>query len=74
MNNISRRDFLKGALAGSAAVALSSIPGVAAFAESKPLYNPGTYSATATGINTVIVTMTFSEDAHTKKFLLLLET
>ena len=66
MNNLSRRDFLKGALAGTAAVALSSVTGVAAFAEgSKGLYTPGTYSATATGINTVMVTMTFSEDAIT---------
>ena len=66
MKNISRRDFLKGALAGSAAVALSSVTGAAAFAEGKALYTPGTYSATATGINTVIVTMTFSEDAITE--------
>lgn len=65
MKELSRRDFIKGALAGSAAVALSSVAGVSAFAESKALYTPGTYSATATGINTVIVTMTFSEDAIT---------
>ncbi len=39
--NISRRDFLKGALAGSAAVALSSVAGVTAFADdAKALYTP----------------------------------
>ena len=61
--NISRRDFLKGALAGSAAVALSSVAGVSAFADdAKALYTPGTYSATAKGIaSDVKVTMTFSE-------------
>ncbi len=65
MKQISRRDFLKGALAGSAAVALGSVTGISAFAEGKGIYTPGTYSATATGINTVLVTMTFSEDAIT---------
>ena len=46
MKNISRRDFLKGALAGSAAVALSSVTGISAFAEeTKAIYAPGTYSA-----------------------------
>ena len=67
MKNISRRDFLKGALAGSAAVALSSVTGISAFAEeTKALYTPGTYSATAKGIaSDVKVTMTFSETAIT---------
>lgn len=65
MKQISRRDFLKGALAGSAAAALGSVTGISAFAEGKGIYTPGTYSATATGINTVMVTMTFSEDAIT---------
>lgn len=66
MKQLSRRDFLKGALAGSAAVALSSVAGVTAFAdEGKGIYTPGTYSATATGIGTVLVTMTFSADAIT---------
>ena len=31
--NISRRDFLKGSLAGAAAVAVSSVAGVSAFAD-----------------------------------------
>ena len=66
MKQLSRRDFLKGALAGSAAVALSSVTGMTAFAdEAKGIYTPGTYSATATGIGTVMVTMTFSADAIT---------
>ena len=61
--NISRRDFLKGALAGSAAVALSSVAGVTAFADdAKALYTPGTYTASAKGIaSDVKVTMEFSE-------------
>ena len=33
MKQLSRRDFLKGALAGSAAVALSSVTGMTAFAD-----------------------------------------
>ena len=66
MKQLSRRDFLKGALAGSAAVALSSVTGMTAFAdEANGIYTPGTYSATATGIGTVMVTMTFSADAIT---------
>ena len=66
MKQLSRRDFLKGALAGSAAVALSSVTGMTAFAdEANGIYTPGTYSATATGIGTVLVTMTFSADAIT---------
>ncbi len=32
MKNISRRDFLKGALAGTAAAALSTVTGTPAFA------------------------------------------
>ena len=35
MKELSRRDFLKGALAGTAAAALTSVTGVAAFAEEK---------------------------------------
>ena len=67
MKNISRRDFLKGALAGSAAVALSSVTGISAFAEeTKAIYTPGTYSATAKGIaSDVKVTMTFDADSIT---------
>ncbi len=64
MKNLSRRDFLKGSVAGAAGLALASL-GFHDSARAAGLYTPGTYSATATGINTVLVTMTFSEDAIT---------
>ena len=64
MKNLSRRDFLKGSVAGAAGLALASL-GFHDSARAAGLYTPGTYSATATGIGTVIVTMTFSEDAIT---------
>ena len=64
MKNLSRLDFLKGALAGTAAVATHALTGINVFADSA-IYTPGTYSATAAGISTIIVTMTFSEDAIT---------
>ena len=60
---LSRRDFLKGALAGSAAVALGSVTGVAAFAEEKGIYTPGTYSASAEGMGKVIVKATFDANS-----------
>ena len=62
-----RRDFLKCALAGTAAVALGSAAGISVLAEdSEALYTPGTYSAKAKGIaSDVEVTMTFSESAIT---------
>ena len=66
MKFISRRDFLKGALAGSAAAALTSVTGISAFADEKGIYNPGTYSATAKGIGSdVKVTMTFDANSIT---------
>ena len=66
MKSISRRDFLKGAVAGTAAAAASGLLGsTAAFAEGEAIYTPGTYSAQAQGIGTVTVTMTFSETAIT---------
>ncbi len=66
MKYISRRDFLKGALAGSAAAALTSVTGISAFADEKGIYNPGTYSATAKGIGSdVKVTMTFDANSIT---------
>ena len=63
--NLSRRDFLKGALAGTAAAALTSVSGISAFAEEKGIYTPGTYSATAQGMGTVTVTMTFDANSIT---------
>ena len=66
MKNISRRDFLKGALASSATLAAASVIGVPVFAGEKGKYTPGTYSATAKGIaSDVTVTMTFDETSIT---------
>ena len=66
MKELSRRDFLKGALAGTAAAALSTVTGAAAFAEEKGIYTPGTYSASAKGIGSdVTVTMTFDANSIT---------
>ena len=65
MNTISRRSFIKGALAGTASVAALGLTGVSALAQDK-LYTPGTYSARTQGYASyVTVTMTFSEDAIT---------
>ena len=66
MKELSRRDFLKGALAGTAAAALTTVTGVSAFAEEKGIYTPGTYSASAKGIGSdVTVTMTFDANSIT---------
>ncbi|MBQ6529198.1 MAG: twin-arginine translocation signal domain-containing protein [Clostridia bacterium] len=68
MKDVSRRQFLKGALSGTAAVAAVGALNVPALglAEGKTLYTPGTYSAVEKGaMSTVKVTMTFSETAIT---------
>ncbi|MER2150285.1 MAG: FAD-binding protein [Candidatus Limivicinus sp.] len=66
MKNISRREFLKGALAGTAAAALTSVTGVSAFAEETGIYTPGTYSAVSKGkVSDVSVTMTFDANSIT---------
>ena len=66
MKNISRRDFIKGALAGGVTLAAGSALGVSALAEEKGIYTPGTYTATGQGINgAVTVTMTFDTDKIT---------
>lgn len=65
MKDISRRSFLKGALAGTASVAAAGLLGGIAFAEGGAVYTPGTYSAQAQGIGTVTVTMTFDETSIT---------
>lgn len=65
MKNLSRRDFLKGSVAGAAALTLAGLGLGTPAARAAGIYTPGTYSATATGLNTVLVTMTFSEDAIT---------
>ena len=63
--NISRRNFLKGSLAGAATLAMAGIGlGTTAFAEDG-IYTPGTYSATAKGHEEVTVTMTFDANSIT---------
>lgn len=67
--DLSRRQFLKSALAGSALTAASVlIPGGAdlVYAQDEGTYIPGTYTAKAAGFSgDVIVTLTFSADAIT---------
>lgn len=65
MKDLSRRSFLKGALAGAASVAAVGVAGVPALVRAEGIYTPGTYSAQAQGMGTVTVTMTFSETAIT---------
>lgn len=62
--NINRRDFLKGTALSALGLAAASM-GIPALAEEKGLYTPGTYSATATGMGDVTVTMTFDANAIT---------
>ncbi len=71
-NTISRRDFLKGAAAGAATLAASGMLGGMVHAEEDAAaaaagsYNPGTYTATAQGIDSLVsVTMTFDETSIT---------
>ena len=66
MKEITRRSFLEGALATTATAAVAGVVGIpAASALAEGVYTPGTYTATAKGINTVTATMTFSADAIT---------
>lgn len=64
---LSRRDFLRGAAGVAGVAAISMLPGLGNdAAASEGIYTPGTYSAKAQGaVGTVMVTMTFSEDAIT---------
>ena len=62
MTDLSRRNFLRKSFVGSAAIAAGST----AFAASPAgIYRPGTYSAKASGIGDVVVTMTFDKDRIT---------
>ena len=63
-NELSRRTFLKG-VAGVVGLAAASSVGLTSAVAEKGIYTPGTYTATEKGINTVMVTMTFSENAIT---------
>lgn len=69
MKQISRRDFLKGSVAGAAALGLASLglgKNAVAFAEGEKKYSPGTYTASAKGIGSdVVVTMTFDDSSIT---------
>lgn len=67
MKTITRREFLKGTLAGTASAAVAGVfgSGSIALAEESGIYTPGTYSAQAEGIGTVTVTMTFDENSIT---------
>ena len=66
MKQLSRRDFIKGALAGGATLATAGMLGVPVLAEEKGIYTPGTYTAKGQGINgEVTVTMTFDADKIT---------
>jgi len=63
MNNISRRQFMKGLAASAISVAAMGAIGVVS---ADGIYTPGTYSASAQGISSEVkVTMTFSADAIT---------
>ena len=63
--NISRRNILKGSLAGAATLAMAGVGlGTTAFAE-EGIYTPGTYTATAEGMETVTVTATFDANSIT---------
>lgn len=64
-NKLSRRLFLKGAGAGVLGAAAAGLVGVSAFAEAAGTYTPGTYSATATSMGEVVVTMTFDAESIT---------
>ncbi len=61
---LDRRQFLKGAMAGALGIAATGM-GIPALAEEKGIYTPGTYSATATGMSEVKVSMTFDANSIT---------
>ena len=52
MKDLSRRSFLKGALASAASVAAVGVAGVPALVRAEGIYTPGTYSAQAQGMGT----------------------
>ena len=66
---ITRKDFLKGTAAGMLSIAAASVFGsgaVISAAEEEKKYTPGTYTATAQGMESeVTVTMTFDETSIT---------
>ena len=69
MEKISRKGFLKiaaaAAMSGVTAAGLAACNGASSSSSAAGLYTPGTYSATATGMGTVTVTMTFDANSIT---------
>lgn len=66
MKQPSRREFLKGMLAGAAGLSMSGVLGTCLAESERGTYVPGTYSAVSKGISSdVTVTMTFSAEAIT---------
>ena len=65
--DITRRDFLKGSVAGALGLAAGSLfGGLSVAAEETASYTPGTYTASAMGLESeVTVTMTFDETSIT---------
>ena len=63
---LSRRTFLKGTAAGAVGAIGVATLGIGALAEESGIYTPGTYSATATGMGEVTVTMTFDANSITE--------
>ena len=59
---VSRRDFLKVTAAGALGAAATAVLGGAMAEEAQAIYTPGTYSASAQGLESMVtVTMTFDE-------------
>ncbi|TWH57235.1 secreted protein [Desulfitobacterium sp. LBE] len=64
-NELNRRNFLKGAAGVVSAAAVGVLAGCSSQTAAKGTYTPGTYSATAEGISTIKVTMTFDAERIT---------
>lgn len=62
-NNISRRDFLRGAAAGAFGLATAGVLGNVGKASADGIYTPGTYTATAQGMGTVKMTAVFDANS-----------
>ena len=64
--SISRREFLKGSAAIAASAALLGLSGCGKKGATKGIYTPGTFSASAAGMGTVVVRATFDADSIVK--------
>ena len=59
---VTRRDFLKVSAMGALGAAATAVLGTGLAEEAKPIYTPGTYSASEQGLESLVtVTMTFDE-------------